>query len=202
MIKNVVFDFGQVLVHFEPKYMVERYVTDSKDSALLQEVVFDRLYWDKLDEGTITDEETVAEIKKRLPERLHMAAETIYYNWIYNIPETDGMRELVGRVKEMTGGRIFLLSNISTYFAAHKDEIPILEEFQNCVFSAVCGHVKPDRDIFEYLCTAYDLNPQETVFIDDNPKNIKGAEDFGINGYLFDGDVKALEKYFEKILKI
>ena len=63
MIKNVVFDCGQVLIHFDPKYMVERYVTDPEDSALLQEVVFDRAYWNRLDVGTITDEEVVAAAK-------------------------------------------------------------------------------------------------------------------------------------------
>ena len=59
MIKNVVFDFGQVLVHFQPAYMVGKYVTDEADAKLLKEVLFDRLYWDKLDAGTITDEEAV-----------------------------------------------------------------------------------------------------------------------------------------------
>ena len=48
-IKNVVFDFGQVMVYFNPKYMVGVYVKDKDDAALLEEVVFDRLYWDRLD---------------------------------------------------------------------------------------------------------------------------------------------------------
>ena len=57
MIKNLVFDLGQVIFSYKRKYMVERFVTEEGDSALLQKVVFDRLYWDKLDEGTISDEE-------------------------------------------------------------------------------------------------------------------------------------------------
>lgn len=44
MIKNIVFDFGQVLVKFSPKFMTEKYVTDKGDSALLQEVLSDRLF--------------------------------------------------------------------------------------------------------------------------------------------------------------
>ena len=40
-IKNVVFDFGQVMVHFEPSYMVGKYVEDKEDAALLEKVVFD-----------------------------------------------------------------------------------------------------------------------------------------------------------------
>ena len=60
MIKNVVFDFGQVLVHFDPKYMTEQYVKNTEDAKLVEEVVFDRMYWDKLDLGTISNEETVS----------------------------------------------------------------------------------------------------------------------------------------------
>ena len=200
MIQNVVFDFGQVMVRFEPKYMVEQYVSNPTDSALLQEVVFDRLYWDRLDAGTIENEEVLAACRARLPERLHQDAEKIYYNWIYHIPEIDGMRELVREIKEKFGTRVFLLSNISRYFAAHADEIPILSVADGCVFSAVCGHVKPSADIFAHICEKFNLLREECIFVDDSEKNIRGAEAFGIKGYLFDGDASALSTYLDRLL--
>lgn len=195
MIKNLVFDFGQVMVHFEPKYMVEKFVDDPVESTILQRIIFDRLYWDRLDAGTITDEEVVEGICSRIPERLHGVAEKIYYNWIYNIPEFDGMRALVREMRERFGVRLFLLSNISTYFADHAAEIPCLAEFEKCIFSAVCGSVKPSADIFAHLCSECGIRPEESIFIDDSEKNIKGAVDFGISGYLFDGDVEKLRNY-------
>ena len=70
MIKNVVFDFGQVLVRFEPEYMTGQYIKDENDIKLMSQVLFDRLYWDKLDKGTISDEEVVALSNERLPEHL------------------------------------------------------------------------------------------------------------------------------------
>ncbi len=200
MIKNVVFDFGQVLVKFDPKFMVEQYVTNPDDSELLQNVVFDRLYWNKLDEGTITDSQLLSEVKKRIPERLFLKAEEIYYNWIYNIPEIEGMNEAVLLAKQKTNGRIYLLSNISEYFALHKEEIPVLKHFENMVFSAICKRVKPNRDIFIYLCEKYGLTPNETLFIDDNVNNIKGAELVGIKGYLFDGNAAKLREYLKTVL--
>lgn len=199
MIKNVVFDFGQVLVHFQPAYMVAKYVNNKTDADLLEEVLFDRLYWDALDAGTITDEEMLSAVKTRIPPHLWDIAEEIYANWIYNIPEIEGMAALVQDVKEKYGKPIFLLSNISKFFADHADESPILRLFENCVFSAVCGKVKPNRDIFEHLCQTYSLIPEETLFIDDSPKNIAGAENFGICGYLFDGDVNKLRAYIENL---
>lgn len=198
-IRNIVFDFGQVMVHFEPSYMVGRYVADSEDARLLEEVIFDRLYWDRLDRGDITDKEVMDACRERLPERLWSAAEEIYYNWIYNIPEVKGMRELVAHLRDKRGMRVFLLSNICTYFASHENEIEVLREFERCIYSAVAGHVKPNRDMFEYLCDTCDISPEETVFVDDNAANIAGAESFGIKGYLFDGDVERLSKFFENI---
>ena len=198
-IKNVIFDFGQVLVHFEPSYMVGKYVEDSEDAKLISEVLFDRLYWDRLDAGTIEDSEVVRESQKRLPQRLWNVTEKIYYNWIYNLPEMDGMREVVEKLKEK-GIHLFLLSNISTYFASHAKEIPILSYFERCVFSAVCGYVKPTRDIFSYLCEACGIEPSETVFVDDNAANVAGAEAFGIKGYLFDGNAKRLQAELDRLI--
>ena len=114
MIKNVVFDFGKVIVYFDPLYMAGKYSENEADTRLLAEVVFDRLYWDKLDAGTISDEQVVEACKARLPKRLHDAAEKTYYNWIYNIPEIEGMTDLVKRVRDEYGARVFLLSNISS----------------------------------------------------------------------------------------
>ena len=195
MIKNVIFDFGQVLVRFDPAYMVGRYVSDADDAALLQEVVFDRLYWDRLDAGTITDEETLAACRERLPERLWEAAARIYWNWIYNIPEIEGMRELLVALRHR-GVRLILLSNISHYFASHAHEIAVLSLFERCFFSATCGLCKPHSQIFAHVCEICGILPKETLFVDDNKRNIEGAAACGIRGYLFDGDVEGLGSYF------
>lgn len=199
-IKNVIFDFGQVLVHFEPSYMVGVYVNDKDDKALLEDVIFDRLYWDRLDKGTISNEETISLIKERIPERLWDVAEKIYYNWVYNIPEIDGMSDLLDHLKNKHGVRLFLLSNISNYFASHANEIPILKKLDGLVMSAPIGIVKPSYEIFDHICKKYDINPSEAIFVDDRTDNIEGAEAYGINGYVFDGDAKKLKKYLDEIL--
>ena len=202
MIKNLVFDFGKVLVHFEPFYMAGLYAQTEADAELLARVVFDRAYWDKLDAGTITDEEVVALCKERLPQRLHNAAEQAYCQWIYNLPEIDGMRELLEWIKEQYGIPLYLLSNISEYFADRCAEISVLKLFDKCIFSAKVDAVKPSFRIFDILCKECNLVPEETLFIDDSPKNTEGARAFGMNSYLFDGDAKRLKSYIEKHLMI
>lgn len=201
MIKNVIFDFGQVLVRFEPSYMVGKYVSNKSDARLLEEVVFDRLYWDGLDAGAITDLEVIEACKTRVPQRLWSKVEEIYYNWIYNIPEIKGMRELIHTLKTQHGVGLYLLSNISLYFAEHAHEIGILKNFDKCVFSAVCGFTKPSREIFEHLCAECGILPEESIFIDDNEKNIKGASDFGLNTYFFDGECEKLRAHLDSFFK-
>lgn len=198
MIKNVIFDFGQVLVSFIPHYMTKAYINDESDIKLVEDVVFDRLYWDKLDAGTIADEKVIEEVKKRLPERLWQSAEKVYYNWIYNIPEIEGMAEIVSELKN-EGINICILSNISTFFADHYKEIPILKYFDKMVFSSVCGMTKPNKDIYEYVLKKYDFIPSETLFVDDRLENINGAQNVGINGYLFDGNVQKFKEFLKNL---
>ncbi|MBQ8341390.1 MAG: HAD-IA family hydrolase [Clostridia bacterium] len=198
MIKHVIFDFGQVMVRFDPAYMVGRYVSDVADATLLETVVFDRLYWDRLDAGIITDEETLAACRARLPERLWAVAAEIYYNWIYHIPEIEGMGEIVADLRAR-GVRVILLSNISKYFASHAAEIPSLSLFERCFFSAVCGKCKPDTSFFADVCAESGMDPAETLFVDDNAGNLAGAAACGITGYLFDGDALRLRAYLEAL---
>ncbi|MBQ4269156.1 MAG: HAD family phosphatase [Clostridia bacterium] len=199
MIKNVTFDFGQVLVKFSPAAMVRKRVFDETDAALLEKVVFDRLYWDQLDAGAIENEEVVAACKTRLPERLWQVAEEIFYGWAFGLPPVEGMAELVAYVKNTLQKRVFLLSNISTYFVKNAAEYPVLDLFEDRVYSAVCGFVKPSAEIFQFLCDKNGILPSETLFIDDSPINIAGAEAFGIKGYLFDGDAEKLKKYLDEV---
>ena len=200
MIKNLVFDFGNVLIRYEPEYIVSRYVSDNEDKRLLTEVLFDRLYWDKLDSGGITDEEVVRYSCARLPERLHSVCGEIYYNWGRHLPEMPGMWELVRRVKREYGVRIYLLSNIGSLFSEFAHLYPIFDEMEDTFFSALVGHVKPDRDMFEYLIERTGISPEETLFIDDAQRNIDGASVMGIKGYLFDGDASSLSAYLDRLL--
>ena len=199
-IKNVIFDFGQVMVRFDPYAIAAHTLDDPDDAALLVPILFDRLYWDRLDAGTISDQEVLDAVCARLPERLHAAASEIYYGWIHHLPEIPGMPELVQDLK-LRGIRVALLSNISHYFVSHAHEIPTLALFEYCVFSADLGITKPDARIFAKAFEGGGFTPAQTLFVDDSPANVQGARDFGLQAYLFDGDAAALRAYLDKALE-
>lgn len=197
MIKNYIFDFGNVLAEFVPDKLTKPYVGDAETRKLISDVVFDRLYWDRLDDGTITDDEVKAEIRKRVPDSLGDIACRVYDGWICNMTALEGMTELVHDLKN-NSEKLYLVSNISKGFADNYKSVKWIDDvlccFDGLVFSGVVGKVKPDREIFEHLLGTYNLKPEECLFIDDSTKNIEGAAQAGIRGYLFDGDAEKLRK--------
>lgn len=197
MIKNYIFDFGNVLARFNPDELTSIYIENEAYRKTVSEIVFDRLYWDRLDDGSITDDEVKEAFCKRLPKELHESACLVYDGWLGLKTPIDGMQKLVADIKAQ-GGKLFLLSNISIGFANnyHKNAWVnnLFSLFDGLVFSGPIGIVKPDREIFEYLLNNYYLKAEECIFIDDSPKNINGAEKVGIKGYLFDGNADKLRK--------
>lgn len=198
VIQNYIFDLGNVLVRFDPMALTAPYVQDLEIRKLISQTAFDRLYWDRLDLGTITDEELKAACHTRLPENLHALCDKAYDHWIENLTLLPGMRELLLDVKA-AGHRVFLLSNISIGFTQQYPQVPMLRELlshlEGLVFSGPLGIAKPSKEIFLHLLETYDLLPEETLFIDDSAKNVAGAQAVGIHGYLFDGDATKLRNY-------
>jgi putative hydrolase of the HAD superfamily len=197
MIKNYIFDFGNVLARFNPDELTEIYVKDEAYRKTVSEIVFDRLYWDRLDDGSITDDEVKQAFCKRLPKELHESACLVYDGWVGLKTPINGMQKLVADIKAQ-GGKLYLLSNISIGFAENYHKNSWVNElfslFDGLVFSGPIGIVKPDRKIFEHLLKLYNLKAEECIFIDDSLKNVVGAENVGIKGYLFDGDADKLRK--------
>lgn len=199
MIRNVIFDFGQVLIGFNPIDIVRQTVKDEQDAVLLAERFFDRKYWDKIDEGTLDGEALIEESKKNIPERLHAMLPEIFYTWIYRVPYIKGMEAVVDGLRQK-GMRLFLLSNAGHYLSKHYDHFSILDGFEACLFSAPLGLLKPHREIYDHICASYGLKPEETLFVDDNAANIEGARAYGINAYLFDGDADRLAAYLKEAI--
>lgn len=198
MIKNYIFDFGNVLAEFYPDRLSAPYAKNEEELKLISEVVFDRLYWEKLDRGTITDEEVKKCIKSRVPSEIYESACSAYDSWIDNLTPVKGMEDIISEISASDKG-LYLLSNISVTFAdsyARAEWIrKLFDRFDGLVFSGPIGIAKPGREIFEHILKKYDLKAEECLFIDDNADNIRGAESVGIKGYLFDGDADKLRSF-------
>ena len=202
MYKNYIFDFGNVLVRFCPIELTKCVVKDEEDAKLITDVIFNPIYWEKLDSGEVTDSRARERIVNSLPKELAEAGGEVFDNWIKNMPPIYEMIEVVEKLKA-DGKKLYILSNISKGFAEKYQDYPWIKElfskFDGLVFSGVVGMIKPDKRIFEYILNKYHLNAEECLFIDDNENNVLSAKKVGINTYLFDGDVEKIKEFLWKV---
>ncbi len=194
---DLIFDFGNVLVRFDPLYMAQRYIPDTEDARAAAQVLFDRAYWDRLDSGELRDAQVREMACARLPERLRESGGQALMNWYRNLPDMPGMREVV-RACSRRGDRLFLLSNISIDFAEKWREAEnvrtLLEMFDGMAFSGVTGLLKPTEACFRALAEKYGIDLSSCLFVDDSPVNVEGARALGIDSYLFRGDADPLAR--------
>ena len=193
MIRNIVFDMGNVLLRFDPKVFMERVgVEDPEDQKLIQKELFRSLEWVQMDRGTKTEAEVLEIVEKRLPEHLHAPLEELLLRWERPILAVPGMSEFV-RDCRRAGYGIYLLSNASKRLHSYWKSIPGHEYFDGEFVSADYQLVKPQRAIYRKFCQVFGLNPKECLFIDDVPLNIEGAVHAGWQGIVFH-DVEDLRK--------
>lgn len=191
MIKNILFDMGQVLIRFDQKYFIKRLGIEDADLDLLLREVYRSVEWVQMDRGTLREEDAFHSISKRLPERLHDAAWKLICMWDRPILEVAGMYELVEELKGLGYG-IYLLSNASVRQHDYWPRIPASRFFDGKLISADVHVIKPQPEIYRLCLEKFGLQAEECFFIDDAPANIEGALCCGIAGAVFHGDAKLL----------
>lgn len=184
MIKNIVFDMGNVLVDF-------CWEEDFHNKGLFGET-FERVAdattrnedWDEFDLANLTHEEIIEKFIENDPEmaeEIRLATSTIKGM----IRKRDYAEDIIIRAKK-AGYKVLLLSNFSPQAlneaASELTYIPLADGY---IFSCDYHVVKPSKEIYNLLLEKYDIKAEETVFLDDSEKNIKGAIACGINGIVF-----------------
>ncbi|MGB4609594.1 MAG: HAD family phosphatase [Saccharofermentanales bacterium] len=198
MIKNIIFDMGNVLILFRPEIFINRLNVSQQDAKLLNDVIFDSQEWASLDDGSANEAEVMEIFKNKLPVRLHDQMITLVTQWDIPLLEVEGMSQLIKELKAK-GYKTYLLSNASSRQHEYWDRISASEYFDGTVISADVKMVKPDPKIFEHLCEKFSLLPAECFFIDDLEQHVIAAESIGIKGYVFDGNVSKLRQVLERL---
>ena len=194
MIRNVVFDMGNVLINFNQGHFIDRAgVTDPADKELLLRELFHSIEWSLMDWGKMTEPEAEAAILPRLPERLHKVAHDMIFRWNEPVEPIPGMAKLIADCKAKGMG-IYLLSNASERLYTYFDTIPGHELFEGRVVSATEKCVKPMPEIYQALLDRYHLKAEECLFVDDIAINVTGAMNCGLQGHVFDGDADRLRR--------
>jgi putative hydrolase of the HAD superfamily len=178
-IQNIVFDFGGVLVHFDPDTMIRNFLGHDVDTVAIRNEVHAHSDWRLYDRGRLDRAEIVQHISTRL-EWTESKAEALLTANLESIKPIEGMATFVEELHG-AGYRIFLLSNMPADFHPYFVETtPYWDFFEGEIISAHVDLLKPDPVIYKALIEKYNLRPAETLFVDDLAENINGALGIGM----------------------
>ena len=193
MIKNIIFDMGNVLLRYDPEVCLNRFVKREEDQALIRRELFEGPEWVQGDLGHITDEQRFDGVSRRVPQKLHTELRQCVEQWHMCMEPVHGAKEFCAYAKEQ-GYRLYVLSNASSSFYQYFPRFAPFEYFDGLVVSCDIHIVKPDIRIYRYLLETYGLAPEECFFIDDMAANVEGARKAGISGAVFGGDFEEIRK--------
>lgn len=188
MIKNVIFDVGNVLVDFCWRELMDNLGFSKDLQDLFEKTVFGSHWWGELDRGVINENEVLNMLREDNREH-DKEFDLIWSNRDKLIKPYDYTLGMIDALKAK-GLKIYLLSNYpKELFELHTDSgcFPFIDKVDGKVISGFVKMVKPDREIYEYLLNKYDLKAEESVFLDDRKENVEAAKKLGINGILFEG---------------
>ncbi len=183
-VRNVIFDFGGVLVRWKPREIVEGFYADEALRARVSQGIFQHPDWVVVDRGTLREDAAVRRFAERIgrPQEEIAALVQRVKESLTPIPESVALARDLSR----RGVPLFGLSNVSVEtFAFLRERYDFWSLFTGIVISAEVNWVKPEPEIFEHLCRVHGLAPPETVFIDDHPPNIEAAARMGFRTILF-----------------
>ncbi len=179
MIKNIIFDFGGVIMDWNPRYFFKDYFNDDERMEyFLKNIAVDE--WNaEQDRGRALAEGTEIQIQK-FPE-WEKEIRAYYDNWTTMLKSDIPHNVDVLRKLEKSKYELFGLTNWSAetfpYALENYDFFKIFKD--KIVVSGTEKLIKPNPEIWNVLLKRYGIKADESVFIDDNAKNIEVAKSLG-----------------------
>lgn len=194
MIRNMVFDMGNVLVVFDPhQFMDNESIHDPEDRELVMRELFHNVEWAQMDLGVLTEETAEPLVMKRIPDRLKEQVRNLLHRWWAKRSTIEGMEALVKELKE-NGYNIYLLSNASVSQHIYWPTFEMSKMFDGKLISCDLGIVKPNPEIYRRFTEKFGLKPEECLFVDDLPANVAAAVSCGWKGIVFQGSAADLRQ--------
>ena len=194
MIRNIVFDMGNVLIRFDAEFFMDKNgIDDPADRALIRKELFRSVEWAQMDMGVLTEETAEPIFLPRFPERLKAPVLRMLNHWADDSEIIPGMEKLAEELKE-AGYSLYLLSNASVRQHEYWPRFSVSALLDGKMISCDEGVVKPDPVIYRRFTERFGLRPEECLFVDDQPINVAEAIRSGWAGAVFHGDAGELKK--------
>ncbi|WP_106916117.1 HAD family hydrolase [Chryseobacterium aurantiacum] len=201
-IKNIIFDFGGVLMDWDPRYFYKDYFKDDEKMEYFLENIAQDEWNIEQDRGRTLAEGTEIQVKK-FPE-WEKEIRAFYDNWTIMLKSDIPQNVEVLRKLKNTDYHLFGLTNWSAetfpYALENYDFFQIFDG--KIVVSGTEKLIKPDPKIWYVLLERYNIQAGESVFIDDNPKNIEMAQSLGFETIQVTPDTNLEQKLADLGIKI
>ncbi len=190
MIKNIIFDFGGILIHVDYRITLKAF-SDLFDRNFTFDTLSDkqiRVFYD-YEKGVINTETFIWNLQHDYGK--HVQAYDIIKAWnAMLLPMPAENLNFLSEIKK--DYNTFLMSNtnalhIEAVMKHIRDEHGINDFdhrfFTQTYYSHIMGLRKPDRKIFETILSVHQLETDETIFIDDIAENLIPAQKMGLHIY-------------------
>lgn len=198
--KTIIFDLGGVLIDWNPHYVFnDKYFSSLEDREYFFREVCTNDWNEEQDAGrSIVD--ATQELIQRFPD-WEKPIRDYYGRWteMLNGP-IDGTVEIFRKLKDSKEFNIYALTNWqANLFDIALVRYDFLHWFDGRVVSGVEKTRKPFPEFYKILLDRYNVDVAETLFIDDNLRNVKAAEELGLKTIHFhspqqlENELRALE---------
>ena len=197
MIKNLVFDFGNVLICYDYPSFLKTIFDDEDERLRFEEIFCGAEYVQRCDLGEDSFIDLIKEAQAEYPHWEKQLQEFYDRQLEAMTVEMPGMRDLLTRLKA-AGYCLYGLTNWSDAVYDVINKFDILSMMDGRLISSEERLVKPNVAIYDRLCEKFGLVKDECLFTDDKQINIDGAKAAGMQAVVFtDADQyeEALKKY-------
>lgn len=185
MIRNIIFDVGNVLVGYSPERLIKQQGYSSEERRILMDAMFKSPVWLLSDRGALDTTALIERFVQNAPGHEALIREA-YAHVEESVWEFPYAKDWVKGLRER-GYHTWVLSNYGQDLLERtRDKMKFLPYMDGTVFSCYCHMLKPEPKIFQYLCDTCQILPAESVFLDDTLANVEAARAFGIHGIHFE----------------
>lgn len=197
-IRNIVFDFGGVLIEWNQRYFYRDYFKDDERMEYFLKNVYTSDYVRRTDMGETYDEVIPDMIAEHPDYREAIEIFPLRWGVMLHDEKPEGValfRELQRKGYHLYGLTNWSAENIGEAFR----RFGFLNELEGTVVSGIEKTVKPDPKIYNILLERYSLKAEECVFIDDKAENVQTARSLGMAGVVF-GDIDRVREELSSLL--
>lgn len=184
-IRTIIFDLGGVLIDWDPRYLYRKIFDDEeKMEWFLQHICTGD--WNENQDAGYPIKKATEELVSKFPE-WEKEIRAYYGRWTEMLAGPIWKTvEIFKRLKENTDLKLYALTNWSAEtFPVALRLYEFLNWFDGRVVSGEEKTRKPFPEIYQRLLDRYNVDPSQTIMIDDSLRNIKGGEAVGIKGIQF-----------------